>query len=109
VLIGRWAFADRPQSGEPNRAHDAVGEIIVIDGERMKEVGRLALGRMPFTTRLSPDGRTAWVSGFDTGLVSIIDLETLTVRAQLANNPNAKLGGTHGLCYIPMAAGALAG
>jgi YVTN family beta-propeller protein len=61
---------------------DAVeaGRVTVIDARTGQQVGKpIPVGKYPFGIAISPDGRTAYVSNFESPSVSVIDLLTLTV------------------------------
>lgn len=97
VLASEFRFPG-PDDG-PGPVH---GRVHVVDGATMRLLGSVDVDSLPFTTRLSPDGATAYVANVGTGTVSVIDVASRTLRATLENQrSDAVLAGTHGMCVVP--------
>ncbi|MCU1480507.1 MAG: putative surface layer protein [Subtercola sp.] len=97
VLVSEMHF---PAPNDPDPA-PSLGRMHVVDSAVMSRRAAVTVGELPFTIRCTPDGRTAFVANLKSGTVSVVDLTANEVTATWANNVGVKLGGTHGLCYIP--------
>ncbi|NMI00122.1 YncE family protein [Pseudonocardia acidicola] len=83
------------------------GRLHVVDGATMTLLASVVTDELPFTSRFSTDGTTAFVANVKTGTVTVVDLGTHEVRATVMNRPApaGTLAGTHGLCVVPGRAG----
>lgn len=97
VLVSEMHF---PAADDATPA-PAPGQLHVVDPLTMTRRAAVPAGELPFTIRCSPDGGTAYVANLKSGTVSVVDLATFDVTATWENNVGVKLGGTHGLCYVP--------
>jgi DNA-binding beta-propeller fold protein YncE len=77
------------------------GRVHVVDPESLELLASVWVDELPFTTRFSADGGTAFVANLKTGSVSVLDLSTYEVVATLDNNIGPGFGGTHGMCLVP--------
>ncbi|ODU03089.1 MAG: hypothetical protein ABS81_15355 [Pseudonocardia sp. SCN 72-86] len=81
------------------------GRVNVVDPETMTLLAAVEVDELPFTTRFSADGSTAFVANLKTGSVSVIDLTSYAVVATLDNNIGPGFGGTHGMALVPARGG----
>jgi YVTN family beta-propeller protein len=63
---------------------------VAIGGEKVGAWQRIAVGRRPTAVSLSPDGRRAYVANTHDDKVSVLDLITQKVNAEIALGPQAK-------------------
>lgn len=77
------------------------GRVHVVDPDSLELLASILVDELPFTTRFSTDGGTAYVANLKTGSVSVIDLGTYRVTATLDNNIGPAFGGSHGMCVVP--------
>lgn len=96
VLVTEFHFPspDGPPGPAPGRVH-------VVDPDRMELLASVEVDELPFTTRFSADGATAFVANLKTGSVSVIDLQRYVVTARLDNNIGPAFGGSHGMTLVP--------
>jgi YVTN family beta-propeller protein len=80
------------------------GRVHVVDPDSMDLLASVEADELPFTTRCSPDGSTAFVANLKTGSVTVVDLDSYEVTATLDNNIGPAFGGSHGMCFVPEAA-----
>ncbi|GAA1870669.1 hypothetical protein GCM10009836_59160 [Pseudonocardia ailaonensis] len=92
VLVTEFRFGD---------AGPVAGRVHVVDPETLELLASVEVDELPFTTRFSADGGTAYVANLKTGSVSVIDLGTYSVRARLDNNIGPGFGGSHGMALVP--------
>jgi DNA-binding beta-propeller fold protein YncE len=97
VLVTEFRFPEPGAApGAPVR-----GRVNVVDPDSMELIASIEADELPFTTRFSPDGDTAYVANLKTGSVSVIDLRSYTLVATLDNNIGPAFGGSHGMCLVP--------
>ncbi|MCE3550994.1 hypothetical protein LWC33_05935 [Pseudonocardia sp. RS11V-5] len=97
VLVTEFRFPEPGAApGGPVR-----GRVHVVEPERLEVLASVEVDELPFTTRFSADGRTAFTANLKTGSVSVIDLDTYEVTATLDNNIGPAFGGSHGMCLVP--------
>jgi len=77
------------------------GELVIVDGADMSVTGRVEVGPLPLTVRVSPDNSRAFVGNQGDGYVSVVDVARLKVVDRLDNNANNGYGGTHGMVVVP--------
>ena len=96
VLVTEFRFPspDGPSGPAPGRVH-------VVEPERLELLASIEVDELPFTTRFSADGRTAFVANLKTGSVSVLDLDRYVVTARLDNNIGPAFGGSHGMTLVP--------
>lgn len=100
VLVTEMRFPE-PDAAETGPVR---GRVHVVAPDSMELLATVVADELPFTTRCSPDGATAFVANLKTGSVTVIDLESYEVRATLDNNIGPAFGGSHGMCFVPEAA-----
>ena len=61
--------------------------VRILDEASGDELARIAVDSDPDSAVIAPDGRTAYVMGGDSGVVSVIDLATRTVARRIALKP----------------------
>ncbi|HZZ45631.1 MAG TPA: YncE family protein [Pseudonocardia sp.] len=97
VIVTEFRFPEPgAQPGSPVR-----GRVNVVDPDSLELLASIEADELPFTTRFSPDGETAFVANLKTGSVSVIDLRSYTLVATLDNNIGPAFGGSHGMCFVP--------
>ncbi len=71
-------------------ACEGSGELLVVDPEKRRVVGRVAVGGEPFGLAVSADSRRAFVSGRNRSEVVVVDLLRLTVvqRYPVGDDPH---------------------
>lgn len=97
VVVTEFRFPEpgtTPDGPVPGRVH-------VVDPESLRLLASVEVEELPFTTRFSADGGTAFVANLKTGSVSVVDLTSYRVVATLDNNIGPGFGGTHGMCLVP--------
>jgi len=77
------------------------GALIVVDGRDMTITGRVDVGPLPLTVRVTPDNSRAFVGNQGNGYVSVVDVARLEVVDHFDNNAHNGFGGTHGMVVIP--------
>jgi len=55
------------------------GELIVLDAATRKELKRIAVGEVPVGILITPDGKRAFVATMQTGQVTAVNLDDLSV------------------------------
>ncbi|WP_309032684.1 YncE family protein [Streptomyces alfalfae] len=99
LLVGEVRADPDPVDGS---ARMAPGRLLVFDAGARQRLGEFEVGLCPLTITSSPDGRIAYVAGYASSTVHVVDLESMrgVSRLDLAG-PGAS--GAHGLAYIPRA------
>lgn len=87
--------ADRGTKNDP-------GQVVVFDAQNGTVLGRVQVETTPCDLQLDPDGGTLYVSNWSSRSVSVVDTETLKVKAtiQVGANPNDLLLAKDGRLYV---------
>lgn len=96
VLVTEFRF---PTPGAP--AGPVPGQVHVVDPADLGLLASVEVDELPFTTRFSTDGGTAYVANLKTGSVSVLDLDRYVVTGRLDNNIGPAFGGSHGMAMVP--------
>jgi DNA-binding beta-propeller fold protein YncE len=83
---GRRAYVSVYTDGQPDAPH----VVAVLDRATITQVAEIPVGRRPFASDCSSDGRTVVVPSHDDGLLDVIDTETNTLREKVTvpHNPH---------------------
>lgn len=83
-----------------NTAHG--GAVVVLDAESLRELGRVSVGASASEVTFAPDGRHGFVCNGGDDSVSIIDVETREVVAEIpvGDTPVGAWPGADGLMYV---------
>ncbi|GAA5080190.1 YncE family protein [Streptomyces similanensis] len=100
LLVGEVRTEDGPAGGEVRMAP---GRLTVFDADTRERLGGVEVGRCPLTITSSPDGRLAYVAGYASSTVHVVDLATLRSLARI-DVAASGASGAHGLAYLPRAA-----
>lgn len=98
VLVSEFAL---PEAGSTTTG-PVNGRLHIVDGESLELIASVVVDELPFTSRVTSDGQTAFVANVKTGTVSVIDLNSYTLKLTVPNNVGAPFGGTHGLCIASL-------
>ncbi|KAF2503358.1 putative surface layer protein [Lophium mytilinum] len=81
------------------------GGLIVLDPTSFESIGEVEVGKFPLSLRSSPDGLTGYVANVFGGTVTVVDLESMSVRRTIDvdTKPRADKAfhqGAHGMALI---------
>ncbi|MER7077960.1 YncE family protein [Saccharopolyspora kobensis] len=76
------------------------GRLLIFAPGSCEPLGEVEVGEFPLTITSSPDGSRAYVSAVVSSAVTVVDLETHEVLAELPVDRRGEPG-AHGLAYVP--------
>lgn len=82
--------------------HEAGGAVVILDAETLEDRGRVEVGEMASEVTFGPDGRHGFVCNGGSGSVSVIDVQSRQVVAEIdvGQTPVGAWPGADGLMYV---------